>query len=294
MSDAEQQTGIEAVKQILSDNAEPGEATDTGGGDEPQAEPDGGTDSGPGELDEQEPDPIQGMEAPAEEDPEEDPDGDPVTIRELADQLSLDPSELYDVEIPLGKGESVTLGEMKDAFKEYGPLVEARETLDRERDEYQRSIMQTRAELNGILAVIPPELRQAVVANGQQYNANWETQQREQVLEAIPEWKDPDNLAKDRDAIVNVGAEYGFSAAEMQYTQDSRTLRMLRDFSRMKSQLADMQTAAKRTRGKPNAPGKQNTRKLTKRRLNEALGRAKQSSDMSDKRKAVSYLIGNQ
>ena len=249
---------------------------------------DGGDGPQPSELDEQESIEPEGVEDDAEADETDDA---AVALKDIAERLNLDAADLYDVEVPLGKGESTTLGELKDAFKEYGPIQEAKEQLDKQRDEYERSIMQTRAELNGILAVIPPELRQSVIENGRQYNTQWETTQREQVLEVIPEWKDPDKLAKDRDAIVSVGAEYGFSEPEMQYTNDARTLRMLRDFTRLKAEVAEMKTAAKTKRKAPTAPGKQNTRRLTQRRLKDALANAKSSTDMREKRKAVSYLM---
>lgn len=285
---------LQAVQDILASQPETDadgsqDASDADRQDE-EAVVDGGTDSGPGEVDQQEPDEPESLEADAEGD---EGDFDAVALKDIAERLNLDAADLYDVDIPLGKGESVTLGELKDAFKEYGPVKEAQEKIAAQKDEYERSIMQTRAELNGILAVIPPELRQAILENGRQYNANWETNQREQALEAIPEWKDPDQLAKDRDAIVDVGAEYGFSAAEMQYTNDARTLRMLRDFTRLKAQVAEMNAAAKTKRKAPSAPGKQNTRRLTQRRLKDALANAKSSTDMREKRQAVQYLIGN-
>lgn len=290
------QDTLQQVKDILASQSEPdtdrGEDASSAGGEDAQA-PDVGRDgSGPGELGEQATDEPEGLEDDTEG---ESPDDIAATLKDVSERLGLDVAELYDVEIPLGKGESVTLGELKDNYKDVGPVQEAKQKLAEERDKYERSIMQTRAELNGILAVIPPELREAVVQSGRQYNSQWETTQREQVLEAIPEWREADQLQKDRDAIVAIGAEYGFSEPEMQYTNDARTLRMLRDFTRMKAQLDEMRTAAKTQRNAPAKSGKQNTRRLTKRRLENALASARSSSDMGEKRKAVQYLMqGNE
>lgn len=285
---------LQAVQDILASQPEAdvdGSANESEpAGQDQEVHDDGGTESRDGEVHGQEPDEPEGVEADTEADAADDA---AVALKDVAERLNLEAADLYDVEIPLGKGEAVTLGELKDAFKEYGPVKEAQEKIASQKDEYERSIMQTRAELNGILAVIPPELRQSILESGRQYNANWETQQREQALEAMPEWKDPDQLAKDRDAIVDVGAEYGFSAAEMQYTNDARTLRMLRDFTRLKAQVAEMNAAAKTKRKAPSAPGKQNTRRLTQRRLKDALANAKSSTDFREKQKAVQYLIGN-
>ena len=285
---------LEAVKDILATAATPDAdgSADEGptDGDDAQALHHGGDDSRPGELDEPQPDEFASLEEDA---PQHEDDDAAVTLKDLSEKLGLESADMYDLEVPMGKGEAATLGELKDAYKEYGPVKEAKEQIQAQRAEYERSIMQTRAELNGILAVIPPELRQAALDSGRQYNTQWEKTQREQVLEAIPEWKQADALQKDRDAIVAIGADYGFSEPEMQYTNDARTLRMLRDFSRMKSELEAAKSAAKVKRQAPGAPGKQNTRRLTKRRLENALSSAKSSSDPREKQKAISYLIGN-
>ena len=255
----------------------------------------GGIHEGTGDTDISDNDAAAGLEDDTAGEEEADTEGndEPVTLKDLAEQLQLETADLYDVDISLGKGEAVTLGELKDAYKEYGPVKEAREKVEADRDAYERSLMKTRAEINAIVNAIPEAMRENIIRAGRERNAMWEKEQQKAVLEAIPEWQDSDKRASDRDRIVAAGAEYGFSEAEITFTQDARTLRMLRDFTRMKAEIADAKAAAKQgQRGKPGKPSKPASRRLTKKRLSERISAAKASGDMGDKRAVVRDLLG--
>lgn len=293
----EQVNKVEAIKGILNeaDPVEPVQGDDKDSRDAVPEAIDGGDHSRSEPVDSQESDPIDGVE----DDPEAAPGADTaddldagVTLAELAAKINLEPADLYDIEVPLGKGETMTLGQLKDQAKEYGSVDEMKQKITAEREDHELAVMRTRSEINGILRAIPEDIRAQVVEAGRAFSTGWEREQREQVIQAIPDWSDPDVLAKDRDSIVAVGAEYGFSKPEMEYTQDARTLRMLRDFTRLRSEIEGMRSAAKANRAKPGAPGKQNKRTLTKRKLASALGEARASKDVGVKRDAIKQLLG--
>ena len=111
------------------------------------------------------------------------------------------------------------------------------------------------------------------------------------MLEAVPEWQDTDARAKDRESIVALGRDYGFSEAEIEFTQDARTLKMLRDHARAVNRIAEMESAAKVKRDAPGAPGKQNTNKVTQRKLADRIRKAKASPRIEDKRSVVQHLL---
>ncbi len=244
---------------------------------------------------------IPPSESPAsvEDDQQEEPiaatggDGDTATLGKLAEHLGLDPADLYDVEIPIGEGVTATLGQLKDEFKDYGPAKEYQATLERERGDFERQTLQTRSELNAILNVIPEHMRAAVINEAQSRNTSWVKEQEDAVLEAIPSWSDVDKRSSDRDLIVQYGAEYGFSEAEITYTQDHRTLRALRDAAVNKRELESMRAAAKTQPGTPSAPGKaRGTTKSTK--LSQLLKTGKAEATMQGKAAVVSQLLRNQ
>lgn len=221
-------------------------------------------------------------------------DGDTVTLSRLAEHLGIEPSDVYELEIPIADGKTVNLGQLKDEFKEYGPAKEYQRKLTEERETFERAQLQTRAELNAIMANIPPQMREGIIRSAREQQAQWSKEQETAVLEAIPDWQDADNRAKDRAMLVEDGAEYGFSEQEITFTQDARTLRMLRDFSRMKRELSEMRAAAKAQPGKANAPGKASPTTQSKRKLAAALQKAKADPTMQGKASVVSQLIRNQ
>lgn len=221
-------------------------------------------------------------------------DGESVTLSNLAEHLGLEPADVYELEIPIADGETTTLGQLKDEFKEYGPAKKYQAKLVEEREAFERSQLQTRSELNAIIQAIPEQMRAQVINAGRAHQQQWSKDQETAVLEAIPEWQDADNRAKDRAMLVEDGAEYGFSEQEITYTQDARTLRMLRDFSRMRRELQGMKAAAKAQPGRASPPGKAVPTTQSKRKLKAALSRAKADPTIQGKAATVSALIRNQ
>lgn len=236
-----------------------------------------------------------GVETDSEEAaPAADEEPGPVTVKELAQKLDLDPADLYnELEIPLGDDESITLGEYKDRVKELRNLDGERGQVTELRNEYEKSLLQTRTELSAILQVIPPEMRDQVLEVAKERSSTYTQEQSQAVLESIPAWKDADKLAEDRAGLVNMGAEYGFSEQEITYTQDARTLRMLHDYLRLRERVNNMEAATKRETGKPGRPGK-NPRQSGARKLAQAIRGAKHSTDNRVKESVISELIRKQ
>ena len=142
-----------------------------------------------------------------------------------------------------------------------------------------------------MLSIVPEQMRAQMVRTAQERSQHWTKEQEKTVLEAVPDWADPDKRAKDRAAIVGVLSDYAFSEAEVEYTQDARTLRFMRDAVRWKQQLDELKTATKKKPGTASAPGAKRAGKPSQRKLAQALARAKASPHVQDKVAAVSQLI---
>ena len=284
---------VDAIKGILTGNDNPEPVQSEGEDDRPAVqEPDaGGDDSSGGSLDEQEPasdegvlDDTEGGEAEA--------DDAPVTLKELAAHLELEPSDVYDVEIPVGKDQTVTLGEMKDAYKEYGDVHEYRKKVETQEQDMERAHLATRAHLNRVLAMIPPENAQQIISHADEATKQWQRDQKKMVLETIPSWSDQSVMLADRQAINEHGAQYGFSVEEMEYTHDARMVRYMHDFAKLQKEVSEMRTGAKKKVSTATAPGKRKVQSTKQRKLAQALRRAKESTNVSDKRAAVAQLLG--
>ena len=293
---------VEAIGNLIrgevTGEAKPGAGKGTDGGDGVQAQDARGDGSGPGAVAGQEHNDNASVHDDTEDAQKTDTQGaqaseaeSGVTIKGLAEHLDIEPSELYELEIPIADGQTMSLGELKDEYKKYGDIGTRETTLKEADDKYHRQVLATRSELNSILSVIPDNIRTQVIQAGQQAQAQWTKDQEAEVLESIPDWQDTDKRAADRESIVSMGSEYGFSEPEMTYTQDARTLLMLRDFAQARKDIADMKAAAKRQPGKPSQHGKGRATTQTKRKLAASLSRAKESRNMGDKVGVVSQLI---
>jgi len=225
--------------------------------------------------------------------PDVDTDPDAVTLKALAERLDVKPADLYELEIPMGDRGAVTLGELKDAFKQYGPVKEAETKLNEQREEFERAQMVTRAELNALMQVIPAPMREGFIREAQARNSAWQREQETAIVEAIPDWKDTAKRAADRAEIVRAGAEYGFSEAEITYTSDARTLRMLRDFAKLRAENAAAKSIdAKRKNGAADVSSRNRKNQGGRRALAEALRRAKiPGATQQTKVAAVSALL---
>jgi len=214
-----------------------------------------------------------------------------VTVKDLAERLGLEPRDIYDeLEIPLGDGQSVTLGEWKDRVKELRAVDLERDQVKQSRESYERDLMRTRQEVNALMALIPEQARAQLIHQARERSTAYEAEQRKAVLDAIPDWQNPDRLAADREAIVAMGAEFGFSEQEITWTQDARTVRMLHDFMRLRERVASIDIESKRQAAvtKKSAPG---TKQAKGRKLAQVIAKAKASGDRRDKEAAVAQLI---
>ena len=168
---------------------------------------------------------------------DEQPEGDagdedkPVTFKELAESMGVEPKELYGVEFPLGNGESVTLGDMKDAYKAHQTLVAEREDYEAKKLQSEQEMMVANRQLQQLMTLgvksgtVTQELLETANAVHQ------ETMRRENALltRAIPEWQDPQVRSADWQAMVDHVEGYGKSEAWLKSIGDHVSLKILHD-----------------------------------------------------------------
>jgi hypothetical protein len=188
-----------------------------------------------------------GEAAPAAEAAPE--DTSPRTWDELVKATGATKEALYAVEIPLGNGESMTLGELKDRAREYRDIDVARVELDERRERETMEGIDSRRRIAGIMAKLapvarhlPPDLMQAVEADYREHL------QRESAFlrTAAPEWGDPKAAETGRALIVDFLRPYGISAAEVAAFDDHRFILAAHDAAKAKSALKEAREAIKR------------------------------------------------
>jgi hypothetical protein len=129
--------------------------------------------------------------------------------------------------------EPVTLGQLKDAWRD-GKAVESKQTeLTKARAEWQADQIRQQREIDQLLsaidpAAIRPEQAQAV----QRVNAERLSREREALLRTVPEWSDPVAVQADVLAITAHLQPYGITAADVDAITDHRLLRYFREQAR--------------------------------------------------------------
>jgi hypothetical protein len=235
-------------------------------------------------------DTVEATDQDAEAGDDQEPD-QRITPSDLAAKLGLEAKDLYDeLQIPLGDDKFTTLGEWKDRVKDLQDVDGARQALTEDKAEYEKGSLRDRQVLQRVVELIPPEIRDQVMAVAQEQYSGYMEQQQKVVLEAIPEWKDADKRAADRDKLVEMGQEFGFSEQEITATHDARTLRFMHEYMRLRERLSAIDVASKQKRTKPNKASA-GTKQTKRGKLAAALGKAKQTGDSADQAAAISLLL---
>lgn len=236
----EQQTGanaVEAVVSLLGEKPKPETIVKTVKADESPDESQIVKDDP--ELNFADPD-----ESPKDDKPDEDADkgetvdtvGDddqPVTLKELSENLEVDVKELYDVAIPLGGGESISLGELKDGHKKAADLLSNQAEWETNKTHKENELMIARREVEQLVTLgnqhglITPKLLERLedihVANM--------TREHKSLIRAIPSWADPVIRKAEFEQVVSIMSEWGFSENEVLNRPDHREVKFMYDMT---------------------------------------------------------------
>lgn len=163
----------------------------------------------------------------------------PKALLDLAETLGMEPKDLYGLEITVGDDEVVSVGALKDAYK--NQKVAGLETTKRAADlDVREAALVNRQllwdELGADLSrAINPQTRAKI----EQHMAEQEAQERDRFLTALPEYRDQTKFDGFRDDVVKTLQGFGYSVPEMNI-RDHRQLLVLRDLIQTKKRLNDL------------------------------------------------------
>lgn len=184
----------------------------------------------------------------------------------------------YAQSVKLSNGETMTVGALKDLAQDWN--AKQVELIERE-----NGVMKQRNELEeiGQYLQLPPEVRERIEHQQREYLS----QQHNQMLAAIPEFKDQASFEKGRVAIFDLGAEYG---VDLSRVTDHRVVKMLHDFARLKVGIKAAKDNVKQIRT-PEPKAKQRAPQGRQSELNNAIERAKATGSAGDIDRAVGQLL---
>lgn len=221
----------------------------------------------------------------AEDEPDE--ASKPVTIKDAAEKLGLDPEAFYNLEVTTGDGQTVKLGDLKDAWQ--GREAEARETAKRAKalDERESALTADQMFWDQFQQYLEPQLNPKVKAALRgRYEAH-QLQQGRALLTHMPELADPVARENFEGMAAKVRRELGYK--EQEPIRDYREALMLRRILRAEGRLEKLlsyeprQTPPKASRPKGKGDG-------GKARQSQLLDRARSGSEQ-EKVSAISNLI---
>lgn len=199
--------------------------------------------------------PVAGRESALKADPVDPETG---AVRDLkTDESPLDLEQLYKTKVNVDDGEetlSVTVGELKDMYRELHQVKTKTSEIDKARDEFGREQLLARQEFDAMVAMLPPDVvTDEFREQTRQRMHDHITAEKVKMLKVVPEWSDPQAAADDQRLISKHAAKYGFSAHEIGLISDHRMLKYLLDNARQEQRLETV--VAKEQEQKAQKPG---------------------------------------
>lgn len=153
----------------------------------------------------------------------------PKTLAQFAEENELEAAKLYDLHVAYDDGESVSLKDLKDHYRESGDLQRSRDDFEDYRTEAQNEVLLARQQIDGVLRrlteVVPAEHLARAFSDYQADAAERARADKQKIREWFPEWDDVQVKAADKAKLTETLKSYGFSPYEVDTIQDARIIR---------------------------------------------------------------------
>lgn len=216
-------------------------------------------------------------------------DLEPLTVSQIAEEMGIEPAEVYErLQVSIGE-DSMSFGEFKDRAKD---LLKSDKLLADATTAHDETTVEVDSLRRGISVAVRQLGRLPTDAEVQQGNEEYQTYLRGEaaaVLTVIPAWKDPPQAAKEHGDIQKLMAGYHFRASEVANVTDHRQLRLLNDYAKLKARI-DGVPATEIKKGVRQHQGKKAPRKAAKQTTAETI-KADHSSGKLTRNDAVTALI---
>ena len=187
----------------------------------------------PGDSPDQEVDPL------AVEEPEA-PLAEPMTAKEMAAKLGIEPSELYSsLKVDLGDGDSITLSEWKDRAKELRQSDKLLADSAEKQLSAENEILRRNRELQLAAQKLGRNPTEAERKEATELFNQYAASEKAATLDVITDWSDAAVQRNDLKAIGETLTEYGFRPSEIEAILDHRQVKILRDFTKLRQRLKD-------------------------------------------------------
>jgi len=214
------------------------------------------------------------------------------TLQAFVEEHELEPKAIYDLEISLEEGdEPVTIGKLKDHFKETRDLDARRDEFEEWQTQSQNEVLTARMQIEQVLArvtdVVPPDVLARAFADMQADSTARLEKSRQQLTEWFPQWRDAQVKARDRERLETALGSYGFSKFEVGAVQDARLVKFAMDAVNLMDRHKRLREGFERDK----KPSKEPASQRKERRISST-DRARQIAASGDIVGGVAALIG--
>lgn len=214
------------------------------------------------------------------------------TLKDLAATLDIETRELYAVEIPINGAESISIGNLKDTFKQHAALMEGREVYEAQKERTQNELMVSTRQMNQLIDLakqtgqLTPQLLESINIQHSQKMAT----ETKALMTAIPDWKNETTRLNDFGDLVEFAGQYGFSQMEVTNSLDHRHIKLAFDAMKAKNLVRD---AKRKTALQTKTGTGKRTVKVKESALNKIVANATASKDSSVKQSAITQLLNS-
>ena len=189
--------------------------------------------------------PEQDSEEPEGEQPEDgeshEEESKPVTLKQLAEALEVEPSAIYDVEL----GDGLTIGNLKDRFKDLQGIEALRADAEAFKTDSENELIRKRRELAVAQQNLGREPTAQEQREAQQAYESYVERETAETMRSIPDWREPSVLEGDREGMKGLLNENGISDVEFAQIADHRMVKFIRDAYKLKDRVANAGTEVK-------------------------------------------------
>ena len=164
----------------------------------------------------------------------------PKSLDALAEGLGVDVADLYNLEVPLGGEQgSVTLGQLKDLGKAGSQIDLDRIEFEERQTEFEAQQRKAAQDMADLIASLPRKaITDELVGKIHQQRAAIQEREEQLLAGAIPQWSDPVVKERDRTAMADYLAEFGFPQGFLDTVVDHKTQALIRDAALRKQRLS--------------------------------------------------------
>lgn len=208
-----------------------------------------------------------------------------ISVKALMSLIATDPGE---------SDEPLSLGALRDHWKETKTFQQERDQFDDWRDTAQNEITVAQRQVQDIFeriaGLVPPQTLARVFSDAEYEHAERIKQAKAQTLEWFPEWRDPERMSIDRDRLVNLVSSYSGSKEKARHyvanIKDPIVIKFMMDALRLKERYDRLKSGYERER--PKAAVQPPSKKGHRPSLDD---RAKAMADRGDKDGAIALLV---